>query len=100
MITSVKEILLKAQKGGYAVGPNKLFFVYASNSGTVYAARIGDTRLTVVGDVKDFLFVKRDRTPQFEFQFFGDQTYTVEVHETVFNQKKLLPIPRRISAPN
>jgi len=88
------------EKGGYAVGPNQTFFVYVSNSGTVYAARIGDTRLTVLGDVKDFLFVKRDKTPQFEFQFFGDQTYTVEVHETVFNQKKLLPIPRRISAPN
>jgi hypothetical protein len=77
-----------------------MFFVYASNSGTVYAAHVGDTRLTVVGDLKDFLFVKRDKTPHFEFQFFGDQTYTVEVHETVFDQKKLLPIPRRISAPN
>ena len=88
------------EKGGYAIGPNKMFFVYASNSGTVYAAHIGDTRLTVLGDVKDFLFIKRDRTPQFEFQFFGDHPYTVEVHETVFNQKKLLPVPRRISAPN
>jgi hypothetical protein len=88
------------EKGGYAIGPNKMFFVYASNSGTVYAARVGDTRLTVLGDVKDFLFVLRDRTPQFEFQFLGEHPYTVEVHEMIFDQKKLLPVPRRISAPN
>jgi hypothetical protein len=88
------------EKGGYAIGPNKMFFVYASNSGTVYAARVGDTRLTVLGDLKDFLFVKRDRTPQFEFQFLGEHPYTVEVHEMIFDQKKLLPVPRRISAPN
>ena len=88
------------EKGAYAIGPNKKFFVYATNSGMIYAARIGDTRLTLLGDVKDFVLVKQGKTPRFEFQFFGNHPYTVEVHETLLDQKKLLPIPRRISTPN
>lgn len=88
------------EKGAYALGPNKLFFVYVTNSGTVYTARIGDTRLTLLGDVKKFTIIKQGKVPSFDFKFIGDHPYTVQIFELLYSQNEVFPIPRRISAPN
>ena len=88
------------EKGAYAIGPNKKFFIYATNSGMVYAARIGDTRLTLLGDVKEFTIIRQGKIPSFDFKFLGDHPYTVQIFELLYNQNEIFPIPRRISAPN
>ena len=88
------------EKGGYALGPNDKFLVYASNSGIVYAARIGDRKLNKIGDVKDFTIIVRGEAPEYEFEFYGDHPYTVQVLELIFLQKKTIPIPRFITTPN
>jgi hypothetical protein len=86
-------------KGVYAIGPNQKFFVYVTSAGDVYAVRIGDTRLTPIGDVSDFTTIRERRVPQFELEFFGDHPYTVQIHELDANQDKTLSIPRFITAP-
>ena len=88
------------EKGAYAIGPNKKFFVYVTNSGTAYTARIGDTRLTLLGDVKKFTIIKQGKIPSFDFKFFGDHPYTVQIFELLYSQNEVFSIPRRISAPN
>ena len=82
------------------LGPNDKFLVYASNSGIVYAARIGDRKLNKIGDVKDFTIIVRGEAPEYEFEFYGDHPYTVQVHELIFLQKQTIPIPRFITTPN
>jgi hypothetical protein len=86
--------------GIYAIGPNKKFFVYATNSGNVYAARIGDKNLILVGDVKDFSIIRRGEAPQYDLEFFGDNPYTVQIRELILKQDKTLSIPHYISAEN
>ncbi|GEM_PF-3028919 len=88
------------EKGAYAVGPNKKFFVYATNSGNVYAARIGDTKLTLIGNVKDFSIIRRGEAPQYEFEFLGDNPYTVQIRDLILKQNKTLPVPHYITASN
>ncbi len=87
------------EKGDYAIGPNKKFFVYVTNSGIAYAARIGDTRLTLLGDLKEFTFIKVRKNPSYDFKFFGDHPYTVQIFELQYTQNKVFSIPRRISNP-
>lgn len=88
------------EKGAYAIGPNKKFFVYCSNSGVVYAARFGEPNLTPIGDVKNFSIIVRGEAPQLEFEFLGNHPYQVQIRELLQKQDKTLPIPRYITAPN
>jgi hypothetical protein len=88
------------EKGKYAIGPNKKFFVYCTNSGDVYASRFGTPTLDLIGDVKDFSIIVRGEAPEIEFEFFGDHPYTVQVNELILKQNKTLSIPRYITTPN
>jgi len=85
------------EKGAYALGPNSKFFVYCTNSGIVYAAHIGDTNLTKIGSVKDLSAIIQGEAPQVDFQFFGDNPYTVQIHDSLFNQNETLSIPSYIT---
>jgi len=85
------------EKGAYAIGPNSKFLVYCTNSGIVYAARIGDTNLTKIGSVKDLSAIVQGEAPQVDFQFFGDNPYTVQIHDSLFNQNETLSIPSYIT---
>jgi Tol biopolymer transport system component len=88
------------ERGVYAIGPNKKFFVYCTNSGDVYASRFGTPTLDLVGDVKDFSIIVRGEAPQVEFEFFGEHPYTVQISEMIMKQNKTLSIPRYITTPN
>ncbi len=87
------------EKGGYAVGPNNKFLVYATNSGQVYALRIGETQLQAIGDLKDLAAIRRKDEPKYAFEFTGDNPYNVVIRELVYSQDKTLVIPSFISAP-
>jgi hypothetical protein len=86
------------EKGGYAVGPNSKFLVYCSNSGTVYAARIGFTALRRIGSVKSFSIIQRNEAPRYEFEFLGGNPYTVRIHELILQQSQTVSIPPDISS--
>ncbi|MBI3173534.1 MAG: DPP IV N-terminal domain-containing protein [Chloroflexi bacterium] len=86
------------EKGGYAMGPNGKFFVYATNSGYVYAARLDDMNLTPIGKVKDFVIIKRGEAPEYRFEFRGTNPYSVEIFEMVMKESRTISIPRRITA--
>ena len=85
------------EKGGYAMGQNGNFFVYATNRGSVYAARVGNANLTLIGSVKDFSIIRRGEAPQYEFEFFGDNPYTVQIKELILKQNETISIPHFIT---
>jgi hypothetical protein len=87
-------------KGAYAMGPNGNFFVYCTNNGYVYAARVGATNLSSIGNVKDFSIIRRGVAPQLEFKFFGDNPYRVQIRELIMNQNKTLALPSYITSSN
>ena len=89
------------EKGDYAIGPNNKFFVYSSNSGQVYAARVGSKTLKLIGDISTFSMIIQDKAPEFEFEFFGDHPYSVQIYEKTFQEfSDVLSIPRYITTPN
>jgi hypothetical protein len=85
-------------KGTFAIGPNRKFFVYCTNSGLVYAARFGEPTLTTIGKVKDFIILRKGGEIRPSFLFFGDNPYTVRITDMVTGQEETLSIPRNISA--
>lgn len=84
--------------GTYAVSPNDKFLVYVSaGDGSVYAAKIGDTSLTRLGNLKrdhEFSAFYRNETPSFRLVISGS---TVTIYEDVFKQNATYSIPSRIS---
>ncbi|MCJ7434445.1 MAG: zinc ribbon domain-containing protein, partial [Anaerolineales bacterium] len=86
--------------GVYKVGPNNMFFIYITYSGEVYAARIGDKKLTYIDRIKFFTMILKDDEPRFEIKFYGDHPYQLYVKEFFENQDKTIPIPRYITTPN
>lgn len=87
------------EDGGYELGPTGEWFVYCANSGACYAARLGATRLTSIGSVKDFSIIKRGAAPDYDFEFYGNNPYTVQVHDRSTAQNETLTIPFAISMP-
>jgi len=89
------------EKGSYAIGPNKKFFVYISNSGLVYAHRIGTTGMKQIGDISSLAIIAMNKNPDLDFQFNGDHPYTVQVYENILKQfSDAMSIPRYITSPN
>ncbi len=87
--------------GVYVVGPETRFFVYASNSGFAYAARMGDPTLTRIGDFRWFriFHIWGEPDPKLELRFFPAYPDRIQVIEDQFAQKDTFTIPRRIWAP-
>lgn len=85
------------ETGAFAIGPNKMFFVYATRSGLVFAARIGNERLTLIGDVKRFRSVVLGETPIYRFVFHGNHPYSVQIFDEWFKDNETIPIPRYIT---
>jgi hypothetical protein len=85
-------------KGVYAVGPNDDFWVYCTLDGQVYAAKIGDEFLLLIGDVKYFAAIRKDSLPNMEVEiFYNNFAYKANVQEHKFNQNEIIPIPRSIA---
>jgi hypothetical protein len=88
------------EKGVYAVGPNARFFIYVSNSGFIFAARMGDKTLTRIGNVRDFRAIWTDGVePQFQIRFLPGYPHLVQVVEQYFGQHETFTLPRRIFTP-
>jgi len=84
--------------GTFAVSPNDIFLVYVSaGDGTVYAAKIGSTTLTSLGNLKrdhQFSAFNRNETPSFRLSISDS---VVTIYEDVFHQNATYSIPRKIT---
>ena len=85
-------------KGSFAIGPNRKFFVYGTNNGIVYAARFGQPTLTTIGNVKNFIILRKGGEIRPSFLFFGDNPYTLRVTDMVTGQEQTFPLPRNLTA--
>jgi hypothetical protein len=84
--------------GVYAIGPNSNFFVYCTDDGKVYAAKIGAKYLSPIGDVRYFTAIRRGTKPSFAVDiFFNTNFYRANVQEKLFNQNEIILIPRNIT---
>jgi hypothetical protein len=84
--------------GVFAIGPNNEFFVYCTDDGQVYAAKIGVKILSPIGDVKYFTAIRRDTKPSFSIViFFNNNFYRANVQEKLFNQNEIILIPKNIT---
>lgn len=85
-------------KGVYAIGPNDDFWVYCTLGGTVYAAKIGDPRLTTLGSVKSFAAIKRNILPDFHIVIHANNDlYKAEIVESRYVQKETFNISPEIT---
>ncbi len=87
------------ETGVYLMGPGGKFFLYASNSGYIYVARLGDRRLTQIGNIRNFIIIRAHNNPRYQFRFLGDGPDAVEVTELNYHEDAVFTIPRRITAP-
>lgn len=86
--------------GVYEIGPNQKFFVYITNDGLVYVARVHDRQLTYLDEVKQLTMVRIDDVPRFIIKFARNHPYQVYIEEYWEHQNKTIPIPRYITSPN
>ena len=86
-------------KGAFAVSPTEKFFVYCANNGIVYAARVGEVTLQVVGSVKNFSAIQRGDVPRFAIDFSKEDPSKVTIQELSYHQSQVISIPKGISAP-
>jgi hypothetical protein len=85
-------------KGVYAIGPNDVFWVYCTLGGSVYAAKIGDPRLTTIGSVKYFAAIKRNVLPDFRIVIHANNNlYKAEIMESKYVQNETFNIPSEIA---
>lgn len=88
------------EEGVYAMGPRATYFVYVSNSGYIFAARLGDPALTRIGDVREFfVFRNEGMDPQFQIRFLTGYPDLVQIYEQHFKQHETFTLPARITAP-
>jgi Tol biopolymer transport system component len=85
------------EKGNFAIGPTNRFFVYCTNSGTVYAGRFGQEGLDAIGDIRKFTTIRRDGVPKLTFLFLGDNPYQVQITDVLTGENQSLPIPRYLT---
>ena len=88
------------EEGVYAMGPRALYFVYISNSGYIFAARVGDPSLTAIGDVRSFIAIHTvGFVPEFSIKFIPTHPELVQIVEQHFHENQTFTLPSRIIAP-
>jgi hypothetical protein len=85
-------------EGTYKVGPTDDFLIYCTNDGAVYASKLGDPFLQLIGSVKYFTAILRNSIPKYEIDiFFNNGAYKVNIRERLFGQNEIIVIPRTIA---
>jgi len=84
-------------KGAYAVSPDDKYLVYASVNGLLYAAKIGNTSLYTIANLKKdgpFVAFPKNTTPIFKLTFLGDTPpFVLKIYEAQFSQNYPLQMP-------
>jgi hypothetical protein len=84
-------------KGTYAVGPNDKFLIYVTFSGDVYGARIGDTHMLTLFDLKRehiFTVFNMGTEPDMLITFSdGALNYKLVLIERSYDQKRMYELP-------
>jgi len=87
-------------KGVYAVGPNGKFIIYVTHSGMLYATNIGNTRLSLLVNLRragSFVAFNKNVQPVFVISFYGEAPrYRLILTEKKYNQRRAFYIPPRI----
>ena len=65
----------------------------------IYVARVGDRRLTQIGNIRNFIIIRKRGDPLYQFRFLGEGPDSVKVTELSFHEDVTFIIPRRITAP-
>ncbi|MFN8414161.1 MAG: hypothetical protein U0Z26_17405 [Anaerolineales bacterium] len=87
-------------KGAFAVSPDDRYLVYASEEGILYAAKIGETALYTMMNLKrdgDFVTFPRNAAPIFKLKFEGTGPYVLVVYEARYDQKLPVQMPNWLS---
>lgn len=88
-------------KGAYAVSPDNKYLVYAGVNGILYGAKIGDTALYTIKNLKRdgaFTVFPKKIVPRFQLEFVGDQApYVLNVFEEKYQQNYPVPMPSWLS---
>lgn len=84
-------------KGAYAVSPGDEYLAYASNDGILYAAKIGETSLRVIKNIKkdgEFTVYRKKVAPDFRLTFVGNApAYVLKIYEQNYNQNMPVGMP-------
>lgn len=87
-------------KGAFAVSPDDKYLVYASEEGILYAAKIGETALYTISNLKrdgNFVTFAREAAPIFQLKFDGTGPYVLEIYESRYGQNLPLQMPNWLS---
>jgi hypothetical protein len=88
-------------KGAYAVSPDDKYLVYAGVNGILYAAKIGDTVLYTLSNLKregPFVAFPKKIVPRFRLKFVADQSpHVLEVYEEKYEQNFPIQMPGWLS---
>lgn len=88
-------------KGAYAVSPDNRYLVYAGVNGLLYAAKIGDTTLYTVINLKKkgpFVAFPKKVVPDFKLKFNGSAPpFVLEVYEAQYGQNFPVTMPNWLS---
>ena len=88
-------------KGAFAVSPDNKYLVYAGVNGILYGAKIGDTTLYTIKNLKKegpFVTFGKKVTPIFRLKFVGDAPpYVLDVYEAQYLQNFPVRMPSWLS---
>ncbi len=87
-------------KGAYAVSPDNKYLVYASVNGLLYAAKIGESSLYTIMNLKKegpYVTFGKKVPPIFKLTFNGTGPYVLEVYEARYGQNFPVNMPNWLS---
>lgn len=88
-------------KGAFAVSPDNKYLVYAGVNGILYAAKIGDTGLYTIMNLRKegpFVAFPKKVIPKFQLHFIGETPpFVLEVYEAQYLQNFPVNMPNWLS---
>lgn len=88
-------------KGVYAAGPNYKFIVYVTDTGYVYASKVGNPYLALVVNLvreRKFVAINKGALPEFTISFEGEEPrYKLALYEDKYKQKFRYDLPLGIT---
>lgn len=86
-------------KGVYAMGPNRKFLVYLTDSGIIYVHRFGNFGFQEVENAnREFMALNKHVEPRFELSFHDTgYVFVLFIHEGRFDEDRQVILPRTMT---